>query len=131
MFGGGNNRINFVSVHDVATIVDQAGTDSSVRGHTLQVAGPDNVTMNELVAAVQTAAGRVSSPRHVPRQALRLVTGTVSRAQPALGVQFLAAVAMDTLDLTAGPSDSPETYLRPSLTTAMCLADANAPQDAW
>ena len=72
-----------------------------------------------------------SSPRHVPRQALRLVAGTVGRAQPVLGRQFLAAVAMDTLDLNAGPSDLPETYLRPSLTTAMCLADANAPQEAW
>lgn len=128
VFGGGNNPINFISVHDVAAIVDQALTDTFVRGRTLQVTGPQNATMNELAAAVQTAAGRTGAPRHLPCPALRVVANTLGRAQPALGRQLRAAVAMDQLDLTAEPSDLPETYLRPTITPAMCLADANAPQ---
>jgi uncharacterized protein YbjT (DUF2867 family) len=129
VFGAGNNPINFVSVHDVANIVDQAVTDPCVRGRTLQVTGPRDVTMNELAAGVQTAAGRTSAPRHLPVAGLRLVAGTVGRAQPALGRQLRAAVAMGRLDLTAGPSDLPETYVRPNITPDMCLADAHTPQD--
>jgi len=96
----------------------------------IRVTGPHIVTMNELADAVQTAAGRTSAPRHLPRAALRLVAGTLGRAQPALGRQLRAAVAMDRLDLTAGAADLPETFERPAITPAMCLADAPAPQDA-
>jgi uncharacterized protein YbjT (DUF2867 family) len=130
VFGSGNNPINFVSVHEVASVVNHAVIDPSVRGRTLLATGPHNVTFNDLATAVQTAAGRTSAPRHFPRTALGLVANTLGRAQPALGRQLRAAVTMDTVDLTAGPSDLPETYERPSITLAMCLADATTPQDA-
>ena len=130
VFGRGNNPINFVSVHDVAAIVDQVVTDASVRGHTLHVTGPLNVTMNELATAVQTAAGRTSAPRHLSPAALRLVAGTAGRAHSALGRQLRAALAMDQLDLTAGPADLPETYERPTITPTIRLADAPATQGA-
>jgi len=128
VFGHGNNPINFVSVHDVAAIVDRAVTDPTVRGRTLQITGPLDVTMNELATAVQTAARRTSAPRHLPRTVMEFVTGTVGRAQPALGRQLRAAAAMDQLNLTAGPSDLPETYPRPSITTEMCLTGTTAAQ---
>jgi len=106
VFGHGNNPINFVSVHDVAAIVDQAVTDPAVRGRTLQIIGP------------------------LPRTMLEFVAGTVGRAQPALGRQLRAAAAMDQLNLTAGPSDLPETYPRPSITPEMCLTGTTAAQRA-
>lgn len=130
VFGAGNNPINFVSVRDVAAIVDQAVTDPAVRGRTLQITGPVDVSVNELATAVQTAAGRTSAPRHLPRTMLEFVAGTVGRVQPALGRQLRAAAAMDQLNLTAGPSDLPETYPRPSITPEMCLTGTTAAQRA-
>ena len=43
----------------------------------LEIGGPDNLTFNQLAAAIQAAAGRTGTPRHIPPLALRLMAGTV------------------------------------------------------
>jgi uncharacterized protein YbjT (DUF2867 family) len=100
VFGRGNNPINFVSVIDVAALVESAITDPTTRGTTLEVGGPANLTFNELAQAVQTAAGRTGAPRHVPPAMLRLAAGTVGRVKPEVGRQTRAALAMDRISLT-------------------------------
>jgi NADH dehydrogenase len=99
VFGRGDNRINFVSVGDVAALVELAVTDKSLRGSVLDIGGPDNLTFNQLAGAVQTAAARAGYARHVPRPMLRAMAATVGRFKPALGRQARAALAMDTEDL--------------------------------
>jgi uncharacterized protein YbjT (DUF2867 family) len=115
VFGRGDNRINFVSVIDVAALVDRAITDPTTRGEILEIGGPDNLTFNELAQAVQTAAGRTSSPRHVPPAMLHLMAASIGRVKRELGRQARAALAMDRVDLTfdAGPiyPDLPVTSL--------------------
>lgn len=105
VFGRGDNPVNFVSVTDVAALVDRAVTDPTMRGTTLEIGGPENLTLNQAAHAVQAAAGRSSAPRHVPPAMLRAMAGTVGRLKPQLRRQALAAVAMDRMDLTfdAGP----------------------------
>jgi uncharacterized protein YbjT (DUF2867 family) len=100
VFGRGDNPINFVSVIDVAALVERAVTDPTTRDKTLEIGGPDNLTFNELARAVQTAAERQSSPRHVPPAMLHLVAGTIGRLKPELGRQARAALVMDSDDLT-------------------------------
>jgi uncharacterized protein YbjT (DUF2867 family) len=100
VFGRGDNRINFVSVMDVAALVERAIVDPTTRGQILEIGGPDNLTFNELAQAVQTASGRRSSPRHIPPAALHLVAATIGRVKPELGRQARAALAMDSADLT-------------------------------
>ena len=104
VFGRGNNPINFVSVDDVAWLVERVIIDPSTRGRTLQIGGPDNLTFNQLAAAIQTRAGRASPPRHVPPAVLQLMAHTVGRIKPELGRQIRAALAMDRIDLTFDPS---------------------------
>ena len=41
VFGRGDNPINFVSVVDVAALVERAVTDPSTRGQTLEIGGPE------------------------------------------------------------------------------------------
>src|SRR4051812_49096633 len=65
VFGRGENPINFVSVADVAALVERAVTDRATRGQILEIGGPENVTFNQLAQALQTAAGRPGAPRHV------------------------------------------------------------------
>jgi len=96
VFGRGDNPINFVSVHDVAAVVELAVIDPNLRGQIIDVGGPDNLTFNQLVAELQNVTGRSRKVRHVPRWLLRAIS-PVAR-QPA------AALVMDTVDLTFEPS---------------------------
>ena len=100
VFGRGDNPINFVSVADVAALVDHVATDRSTRGSTLEIGGPENLTPNQLAAAVQAAAGQTAAPRHLPRPMLRLLATTMAPVKPALARQARAALAMDRIDLT-------------------------------
>ena len=100
VFGRGENPINFVSVSDVAALVERAATDPTTRGRTLEIGGPENLTFNDLAVAVQRAEGRTGAPRHVPPAMLHLMANTVGRIKPLLGRQARAALVMDRMDLT-------------------------------
>ena len=115
VFGRGNNPINFVSVIDVAALVEHAVTDPATRGRILEIGGPGNLTFNQLAAAIQAAAGRTGTPRHVPRPALRFMAGTVGRIKPELGRQARAALLMDGIDLTHDTARHPPGLPRPSV----------------
>jgi uncharacterized protein YbjT (DUF2867 family) len=45
VFGRGNNPINFVSVTDVAALVEHTVTDPATRGRILEIGGPRNLTL--------------------------------------------------------------------------------------
>jgi uncharacterized protein YbjT (DUF2867 family) len=95
VFGRGDNPINFVSVHDVAAVVARAVVEPGLRGQTIDVGGPDNLTMNQLVAELQSVRGDTRKVRHIPRAMLR--------AMAPLSRKAAAAVAMDTVDLAFHP----------------------------
>jgi uncharacterized protein YbjT (DUF2867 family) len=122
VFGNGHNPINFVSVMDVAGLVDRAVTDPATRGRILEIGGPDNLSLNQLAAAIQHAAGRAAAPRHVPRPALRLMARSARYLKPELGRQARAALVMDQADFSFGPTAIRQAYPGVSCTTLdMCL----------
>jgi uncharacterized protein YbjT (DUF2867 family) len=92
VFGRGDNPINFVSVHDVAAVVELAVVDRKLRDQIIDVGGPDNLTFNQLATELQQVTGRSRKIRHIPRWLLHAIS-PVAR-QPA------AALVMDTIDLT-------------------------------
>jgi uncharacterized protein YbjT (DUF2867 family) len=100
VFGRGHNPINFVSVIDVAHLVDRVVNDPTTRGLTLEVGGPQNVTLDQLARDVAATLDHPGKPRHVPRAALHAMAATVGRLRPELGRQARAALAMDRTDLT-------------------------------
>jgi uncharacterized protein YbjT (DUF2867 family) len=100
VFGRGQNPINFVSVRDVAALVERVVTDQTTRGHTLEIGGPDNLTLTDLARLVAANRGSSKNPRHVPRPALHIMAATVGRLRPELGRQARAALAMDRHDMT-------------------------------
>jgi uncharacterized protein YbjT (DUF2867 family) len=109
VFGHGENPINFVSVRDVAALVERVVTDQSSRGAVLEIGGPDNLTLNDLASAIQPREG-ARKPRHVPIPVLRLLGGSVGRLRPELGRQTRAAIAMDRMDLAFDGGGSRVTY---------------------
>lgn len=100
VFGGGQNPINFVSVTDVAALVEHAVLDRATRGQILEIGGPDDLTFDQLAQAVQASAGQGGAPRHVPRVMLHLMANSIGRVKPELGRQASAALVMDRADLT-------------------------------
>jgi uncharacterized protein YbjT (DUF2867 family) len=92
VFGHGDNPINFVSVADVAVVVERVVIDTTFRGQVVEVGGPQDLTFNELATMLQDIRGVGGKVRHVPRSALRAVAPFARQAR--------AAVAMDTTDMT-------------------------------
>jgi NADH dehydrogenase len=99
VFGRGDNPINFVSVVDVAALVERAVLDTATRYQTIEIGGPQNLSLNQLAAAVQHAAGRPAGPRHVPRTILRLMAVALGPFKSDLARQAQAALTLDTADL--------------------------------
>jgi uncharacterized protein YbjT (DUF2867 family) len=123
VFGRGDNPINFVSVTDVAALVERAVTDPGLRGQVLELGGPGNLTFNQVAAIVQQANGGQGAVRHIPRAALHLMAMTTVAMKPALARQARAALAMDTIDMTFEPAAArdafpglPETDMRSAIT---------------
>jgi NADH dehydrogenase len=122
VFGRGDNPINFVSVTDVAALAEQAVTDPATRGRILQIGGPENLTFNQLAAAIQAAAGRTSAPRHVPPLVLQLMAQTAGRLKPALSRQARAALLMDRIRLDQDAGAARQIYPDiPFTPLGMCL----------
>lgn len=101
VFGRGANPINFVSVADVAAAVAMAATDPSLRGKVLEVAGPEDLTMDQLAVRAQRELGRGDRrPRHVPRAMLRTLALTGRLGDTAIARQTALALVLDTTDMT-------------------------------
>lgn len=100
VFGRGHNPINFVSVVDVAALVERVVTDATSRGQTLEIGGPENLTMTEVARMAVVRNGTAKEPRHVPRAGLHIMANAVGRLRPELGRQARAAPVMDRIDMT-------------------------------
>ena len=91
VFGRGENPINFVSVRDVAAVVEKAVLDPDLRGEVLEVGGT-NLTFNQLSSMLSETRADPRTVRHVPAGVLRIMARLDRRAR--------AAVVMDTTDMT-------------------------------
>jgi uncharacterized protein YbjT (DUF2867 family) len=96
VLGRGDNPINFVSVQDVATLVERAITDPTLTDQTVDVIGSDNLSMAQL--ARRLGATRI---RHIPRAGLRVASLVLAPLTPGPARAARAAVVMDTTDMAA------------------------------
>ena len=93
--GRGQNPITFVAVRDVAEVVREEVLAPGATGRVIEVCGPDDLTLNELAAAVRDRTG-ARAARHVPQLVLRLCAPVSRRSA--------AAVVMDTTDMVVDRS---------------------------
>jgi uncharacterized protein YbjT (DUF2867 family) len=106
IFGRGANPINFVSVRDVALVVERAVVDSSLRGAVLEVGGPENLTMRQVAEAVQEVSGRTGSVSQVPLPLMRLMAVLMRPLNKTVARQIQAGVVMDTRDMSFAQADA-------------------------
>lgn len=99
VFGRGNNPVNFNSVADVARFTELALTDADLARTALSVGGPVNLTINQFVDRISSAAGRGVSVRHVPLALMRLAVVAMRPVKPDVAGLIEAGIAMDSADM--------------------------------
>jgi uncharacterized protein YbjT (DUF2867 family) len=100
VFGRGENPINFVSVADVAHLIQHAAADTALHGRSIDIGGPDNMTFNQFARTLLAVTGTAGSIRHVPRQMLSAMLVMMRRVNPDLARKLAASLVMDTRDMT-------------------------------
>jgi uncharacterized protein YbjT (DUF2867 family) len=104
IFGRGQNPINFVAAADVARMVEQAVVDSSLRSDTIEVGGPENLTLLQVAETFERETGKTGKKSHVTLPMMRLMSVVMKPMNPALARQIQAGVVMDTTDMTWDPA---------------------------
>lgn len=117
VFGRGQSLVNFVSVADVAALVDRVVDDPDTRGQVWEIGGPDDLTMDHLARLVQEADRRPGAPRHVPRVVLHALAHTAGLVSPQLGRQVRASLAIDAADHAFDPTPLRERFPDLSVTS--------------
>ncbi len=103
VFGRGRNPISFVSVTDVARVVRIALDDAMLRGQTVDVGGPENLTMSDFAHRLVEHAGTGGRVKNLPLPVLRAMSMLARPVAPAFARMAASAVAMDTVDMTMDP----------------------------
>ena len=99
VIGSGHNPINFVSAADVAFVVDAAYRDPGLRGQTILVPGPRNVSLDDVVREIAHVLGVQPAIDHAPRALIRMVAAGMSLRRPVLAGQLRTALVMDSRDM--------------------------------
>lgn len=102
VFGRGDNPVNFVSVRDVAALVEQATRAPELRGSEIDIGGPADLTFNQFTAVL---IGTRDIPiRHIPRPVMRIAAAALRPVRPAVARLIHAGIVMDTTDMTLTPA---------------------------
>jgi uncharacterized protein YbjT (DUF2867 family) len=110
IFGRGRNPINFVSADDVAAFVDLAVTDPAMRGEVIEVGGPENLTMEEVVRTFERETGKTGAMNRVPLPMMRVMATLLRPVKPTIARQIQAAVVMDTRDMSFDAAETARRY---------------------
>ena len=120
VFGRGRNPINFVAASDVAAVVEELAADvdgAGRSGRTIEVVGPEDLSLNDIVARFSAALGRAVPTSHVPLPMLRAMAIALRPIKPVFAAQVAAAVILDTIDRTAATAAPDSATLRRGATT--------------
>ena len=99
VFGRGNQPVNFVSARDVAAFVRLAATDPAMRGVTVDVGGPANLTMNQFVDRFRVETGAAGSVAHYSLPVMRVLARALRYVNQQTARQIQAGVYIDTRGL--------------------------------
>jgi len=106
VYGKGRNPINFVSAGDVARLALTLLDDPMSIREVVELGGPENLSMDEVVDRFALAAGRPPKVRHVPLRIMKMLRAAAGRVNPPLGRQVSAAIVMDTTPMTFDPAET-------------------------
>src|SRR5450756_1984193 len=90
------------------SVIEVAATGDQSYGTTIDVGGPENLTLNEMVKVLAANSDRKAAARHIPLRALRVISVLLRPFRPDLARLIQAAVLMDTADMSFDPARAVE-----------------------
>jgi uncharacterized protein YbjT (DUF2867 family) len=103
LFGRGENPRNFVAAGDVAQFAVLTLQDHGLKGQTIGIGGPENLTNMAVVRIYEELAGRPVKVSHVPLGALQLMYRILRPLHPGLSQIMRFSICGDTVDSTFDP----------------------------
>ncbi|MBV9359218.1 MAG: SDR family oxidoreductase [Chloroflexi bacterium] len=134
VFGRGDNPINFASERDVADVIAFALFDPALSRVFIDVGGPENVTLNQLVGHVECVTRREAKVYHVPVPLLRLSRLLTRPVRPDVAGMIEAGITLETADMRFDATDLRRRFPHVEL---RCMADivrqhfSPAADDTW
>ncbi len=95
VFGRGNNPVSFISVEDVKQFAALAVTEPSFRNKSLELGGPESLTINQLVEKFGKFSGKTPKVTHIPVPMLRTMRLIMKLFRPGLGNLIGLSLIMD------------------------------------
>ncbi|HLJ81452.1 MAG TPA: SDR family oxidoreductase [Ktedonobacterales bacterium] len=103
IFGRGANPINFVSVADVARFAEIALADPRARERVIEIGGPENLSLMQVVALFERVMGKAVGKQHIPLPVMRIMGALTRPITPAFSRQIATGILMDTENMTFDP----------------------------
>lgn len=100
LFGSGRNPRNFIAADDVANAVVIALRIPEMRGRTLEVGGPENLSTREVVATFEKVSGRKAKVSSLPLPVVRAMSRVARPAHPGIARIMKLGVLNETTDQT-------------------------------
>jgi len=106
IFGSGSNPINFVSADDTAQVVCASLDEPATFDRILEVCGPEDLTMNQVVDIFDRLSSRSTKKRYMPLPVMKGMSLFMRLFNPTLSRLIQMSVYMDTADLCCGMTET-------------------------
>ncbi|MGI9043973.1 MAG: SDR family oxidoreductase, partial [Gemmatimonadaceae bacterium] len=100
LFGPGKNPRNFIAAGDAANAVVMALRIPELRGRTLEVGGPENLSAREVVAIFEKVSGRRAKVTSIPLPVVRAMSLAAGRVHPGVARIMRLGITAETTDST-------------------------------
>jgi uncharacterized protein YbjT (DUF2867 family) len=100
IFGSGRNPTNFMAARDVAHLAVIALTEPRMKGCTIEMGGPDNVTKNQVAEMYGRFSGKKPKVTNVPTGVMKVMAPLMRPFQPVISRLMTLSVWTDTTDQT-------------------------------
>jgi NADH dehydrogenase len=104
LFGKGRNPRNFVAAEDVAKAISGILEIPAMRGQTIDMGGPENLSGHQVVEVFERITGRKAKVTHVPLPVLKAMSKALKPVHPGISRVIQSGVLSETTDQKFDPS---------------------------
>jgi NADH dehydrogenase len=110
IFGQGKNPMNYVAMDEVVRFAQMALEDSQARNQVIEIGGPENLTIEQVVEVFERLSCRQAKRSYVPLPVVRVMKTLLRPLNPGLSRQITAGINMDTTDQTFDMTETLKRY---------------------
>ena len=110
IFGTGNNPINFIAVKDVVATIDKIVLNENYYGKIIPLAGPENISKNQVAEMYGRALNITPRVTHVPVRALKVLAVVFGPFHPGLARIMKLSIHSEKSDETVDVRESIEKF---------------------